>query len=421
VPRFEPFAGLRYDPSLDLDRLIAPPYDVVGPAERAELAGRHRANAIHIELPEADRPLGLGPYENAARLLDSWRSTGLLCTDASRSLYRYRMTLPGGPAGAGAGASATLGGEGGGAAATGQGRSTTGVIGALGLEPPGNDVLPHEQTMSKDETDRLELIRATRANLSPIWGLSLTEGLGELCAPEGDPTAKATDDSGVFHELWVVDDPATIEALCLAVSATPVVLADGHHRYSVARRYRDEERAAHDGIAGSYDLVMALVVELEEGGLRVGPIHRALTGTPGREDLLDAVRKLFEVVDAGPNDPALLSAVTTSHALAMVSKDRIWLLTPRPEAYEAADSDLDSSFVALLLEALPGASSSHFHTAREATDAVERGDAEVALLVRPVTVEQIREWARARRLMPPKSTYFFPKPRTGMVYRSLEA
>ena len=130
---------------------------------------------------------------------------------------------------------------------------------------------------------------------------------------------------------------------------------------------------------------------------------------------------MFEVVDAGPNDEALLSAVTSSHALAMVAKDRIWLLTPRPETYEAADSDLDSSFVALLLDALPGTTSSHFHTAREATEAVERGEAEVALLVRPVTVEQIREWARARRLMPPKSTYFFPKPRTGMVYRSLEA
>jgi uncharacterized protein (DUF1015 family) len=396
VPRFEPFAGLRYDLSLDLGRLIAPPYDVVGHVERAELAGRNRANAIHIELPEADRPSGLGPYEHAAKLLEGWRSEGLVATEPTRALYRYRMTLPGGAG------------------------STTGVIGALGLEPPGDEVLPHEQTISKDETDRLELIRATHANLSPIWGLSLTDGLGELCEPEGPPTSRATDDTGVLHELWVVDDTATIEALCLAVSASPVVLADGHHRYSVARRYRDEERAAHDGVSGSYDLVMALIVELEGGGLRVGPIHRALSGVPGREELLEAARSLFEVVDAGPNEPALLSAVTSSHALAMVSKDKIWLLTPRQETYEAANSDLDSSFVALLLDRLPGATSGHFHTASEATDAVERGDAEVALLVRPVTVEQIREWARARRLMPPKSTYFYPKPRTGMVYRSLE-
>jgi len=397
VPRFEPFSGLRYDAALDLDRLIAPPYDVVGPAQRAELASRHRANAIHVELPEADRSLALNPYENAARLLKNWQSEGLLARETKPALYRYRMTVPEG------------------------GHSTTGVIGALGIEPPGDEVLPHEQTIAKDETDRMELVRATRANLSPIWGLSLTDGLSKLIEPDTRAKAAAKDDDGVLHELWVVDDPAAIEAICLAVAASPVVLADGHHRYSVARKYRDESRAAQDGLAGSYDFVMALIVELEEGGLRVGPIHRALSGTPGPSEVLDAVRTWFEVVDAGPIDEALLSAVTSSQALAMVTTDRIWLLTPRPEAYEATNSDLDSSLVAQLLQELPEATSMHFHTWHEAVDAVRSGDADVALLVRPVTVGQIREWAHGRRLMPPKSTYFYPKPRTGMVYRSLEA
>ena len=166
---------------------------------------------------------------------------------------------------------------------------------------------------------------------------------------------------------------------------------------------------------------MALVVELEEGGLDVGPIHRALSGTPGRDAVLETVRKWFDVVDAGQPDDSVLSAVTSSNALAMVSKGGIWLLTPRPEAYEAANSDLDSSLVALVTDAMPGTTSMHFHTAGEAVHAVRRGDAEVALLVRPVTVDQIRQWARERRLMPPKSTFFYPKPRTGMVYRSLES
>jgi uncharacterized protein (DUF1015 family) len=198
------------------------------------------------------------------------------------------------------------------------------------------------------------------------------------------------------------------------------VLADGHHRYRTALKYRDEQRNAHDGVGGPYDLVMALVVELEEGGLEVGPIHRALSGTPGLEAVLETVRNWFDVVDAGRLDDAVLSAVTSSNALAMVANDGIWLLTPRPEAYEAANSDLDSSLVALVTDALPGAVSMHFHTSGEAIDAVKRGDAGVALLVRPVTVAQIRQWARDRRLMPPKSTFFYPKPRTGMVYRTLE-
>src|ERR1700723_4774545 len=114
MPRFEPFAGLRYDPVLDLDRLVAPPYDVVGPDERAALAQRHRANAIHIELPVADRTLKLDPYGNAARLLRDWRSDGVLIQDPVPSLYRYRMTPR-------------------------AGRPTTGVIGALGIQPPGDD------------------------------------------------------------------------------------------------------------------------------------------------------------------------------------------------------------------------------------------------------------------------------------------
>ena len=141
------------------------------------------------------------------------------------------------------------------------------------------------------------------------------------------------------------------------------MLADGHHRYRTALKYRDEQRDAHDGVAGPYDLVMALVVELEEGGLDVGPIHRALSGTPGLDSVLETVRKWFDVVDAGQPDDSVLSAVTSSNALAMVSKGGIWLLTPRPEAYEAANSDLDSSLVALVTDAMPGTTSMHFHTA----------------------------------------------------------
>jgi uncharacterized protein (DUF1015 family) len=395
MPRFEPFAGLRYDPVLDLDRLVAPPYDVVGPDERAILAGRHRANAIHIELPEADRALGLDMYGNARRLLDDWLSDGVLLREPAPALYRYRMTPSGG-------------------------RPTTGVIGALGIEPPGDEVLPHEQTMAKDETDRLELIRATSTNLSPIWGLSLTEGLSALCEPEGMPNGSATDDAGVLHEIWVVDDPAGIEALCLAVSASPVVLADGHHRYSVARRYRDEQTVAHDGLAGPYDFVMALIVELEEGGLDVGPIHRVLRGAPDRDSLLEIVETWFDVIDAGAPDPAVLSAVSSSGAFAMVAADNVWLLTPRPEAYEASNSDLDSSLVALVTDRMPGVTVTYVHDWEDAVAAVGHGGSEIAILVRSVTVAQIRHWARARRLMPPKSTFFYPKPRTGMVYRHLD-
>ncbi len=218
MPRFRPFAGLRYDRSVPLDKVIAPPYDVVGPEERARLAHRHTANAIHVELPVQDAHAGLDKYRSAARIFSTWRDEGLLVPDAP-AFYAYRMTVPGGG-------------------------STTGVIGALGCEAPGGDILPHEQTIPKDKSDRLELLRACRANLSPIWGLSLSQGLAAVYEPEGAPGGEAVDDDGVTHALWVLDAPEVVEAVTSAVESAPVVIADGHHRYETALTYQAERRAA---------------------------------------------------------------------------------------------------------------------------------------------------------------------------------
>jgi uncharacterized protein (DUF1015 family) len=164
VPRFEPFAGLRYDPAIPLDKVIAPPYDIVDPGERARLADRHLANAIHVELPVDDPRTGLDRYQSAAAHLVRWTEDGVLQRDAAPAFYAYRMTVPGGG-------------------------TTTGVIGALGCDPAGADVLPHEQTMPKDTTDRLDLLRACRTNISPIWGLSLSGGLSKTFEPDGPPAA----------------------------------------------------------------------------------------------------------------------------------------------------------------------------------------------------------------------------------------
>ncbi|MHB8437996.1 MAG: DUF1015 family protein [Acidimicrobiales bacterium] len=395
MPRFEPFPGLRYDPSLALDALIAPPYDVVGPAERARLAARHPANAIHVELPVDDPATGNDRYHHAASLLGQWIEQGTLRRDEVPAFYGYRMTTP-------------------------DGDRVTGVLGALGCEDPGGDVLPHEQTIPKDRSDRLDLIRATRANLSPIWGLSLTTGLAKLYEQTGPAHATATDDDGIGHELWVLDDPGTIETIRDAVAASPVVIADGHHRYEVARTYQAEQRQEHGGDAGGADFVMALVVELAPDQLSVWPIHRLISGVPSSADLVDAFREYFNVVAAGPADESVLAATVQSQALAMVVDDEVWLLTPHDGAYARADSDLDSSVVAMAVQSLAGASISYHHDWRTVVDATKTGAAGAAVLMRPVTVDQIGAWAHARKRMPPKSTFFHPKPRTGMLYRRLD-
>lgn len=387
MPRFDPFPGLRYGPQVPLDRVIAPPYDIVGPDERAVLAARHPANAIHVELPVADRGADLDPYAHAAQLLESWIADGTLQRDRIPAFYGYRMTSP-------------------------TGQSTTGVIGALGLEGPGGDVLPHEQTIPKDRTDRLELLRATRANLSPIWGLSLTDGLSSALTLGSTPDGAALDDEGVRHELWTVDDPVRIEAVRGAVESSPVVLADGHHRYETALAYDAE---SPDGAPGA---VMALVVELVEDQVSVGPIHRAVIGVPAGTDVLGAFGAWFDLDPEGPASDGTLAPLADSDTPALVYGDKAWRLQARPEAYEAAGSDLDASVVAMTVDAM-GATTSHRHTWAEAVGDVRSGSADAAVLMRPVTVQQIATWARDRRRMPPKSTYFFPKPRTGMVFRTL--
>jgi uncharacterized protein (DUF1015 family) len=165
---------------------------------------------------------------------------------------------------------------------------------------------------------------------------------------------------------------------------------------------------------------MAFVVELSEDQLSVGPIHRTLSGLPADLDLAATFGQWFDTVHVGPADETLVDAVADSEALALVTTDDVWLLTPREETYTEAGSDLDSSLIALVVDQIPGVTTSYHHDWHTAIAAVNAGEAGAAVLIRPVTVGQIGEWAHAHRRMPPKSTYFHPKPRTGMVFRSVD-
>ncbi len=233
-------------------------------------------------------------------------------------------------------------------------------------------------------------------------------------SPRPSTTTGSSTPCGCFHAPEVVDE------ITAAVESAPVVIADGHHRYETALTYQAERRAAQGGDPGDYDLVMALVVELAEGQLSVGPIHRTISGVPAGVDLAELFGRWFDIVHAGPADHQLVESVAGSGALALVTDRHVSLLTPREQTYAEAGSDLDSSLVALALDAVPGAEVRYVHDWRSALADVSSGAAQAALLLRPVTVDQISEWAHARRRMPPKSTYFHPKPRTGMVFRSVE-
>ncbi len=399
MPRFEAFAGLRYDPNLaPIGQVMAPPYDVITSAERNHLAARNPANSVYVELPQGDLPGGRDRYAVATELFTRWQAEGILVPDPGPCLYPYRMTDR-------------------------NGRTTTGVLGALGLAAPGedSDILPHEQTMPKPKSDRLDLLRATRANLSPIWGLSMTPGLTANFDPtDDDPVADAYDDDGVRHELWVLNDLDTIGAVSEAIAASPVIVADGHHRYETARTYQAECRANNGDQAGPHDLILAFIVELAEEQLTVGAIHRTISGLPFDTDLVAALSEHFDVVRAGEPDDRTLNALSESNSLAMITEGGAYMLLPHEAAYEEAGNDLDSSLIEAALTHLPPHEVQHRHSVTEVSQALADDSAQAGFLLRPVTVGQIEEWANERRRMPPKTTYFSPKPRTGMVFRSLD-
>jgi uncharacterized protein (DUF1015 family) len=398
VPRFEPFRGLRYDPErVDLSAVTAPPYDVIDDDDRAELAARSPHNAVHVDLPleEGDRTR----YEVACRLLHAWQDEGVLVTDDEPAFYGYRLEYRD---------------------EQGRERHTAGILGALELSPPGEgDILPHEHTTPKARSDRLEMLRSCHANLSPIWGLSLAGGLSAHCRFDGPPLATAVDEQGVGHHLWRVTDPAAVKAIAAAVGSAPVVIADGHHRYETSLAYRDELRA--EGRAeGPHDLVMTFVVELTEDELAVGPIHRALSGLPAGADIAGTLGQFFELEETSAPGPDLPARMDTAGALALVLPGpQTWLLRPRPDAFPDT-ADLDSSRLDLARAALPDHDVVYQHGVDNVVRLVERGAAQAAVLLRPTTVDQIARTAHARDRMPPKSTYFYPKLRTGLLFRSLD-
>ncbi|MGO9558039.1 MAG: DUF1015 family protein [Acidimicrobiales bacterium] len=397
MARLAAFRGTTYNIAIvDPGDVVAPPYDVVGPAERAELAARSPYNSILVELPED--PGGGDKYEHAAELWRAWHEDRAVEIAGDPELYVYRMTFT---------------------EEDGSTRTTTGVLGALGLDPDhSGEVLPHEQTISKDKHDRLSLLRAARTNFSPIWGLSLAAGLSELCdavALKSGESIRAVDDAGTVHECWATSDTDLIGQITALIGSKPVLIADGHHRYETACAYFVDDPASPGA-----DAVLALVVELTESELAVQAIHRLVTGVDP-ERLVSQLEPSFEVTP-GPRDPiALRDEMVKVGALGLLTPGGTHLLTPRPSLLHVGDDDLDSTRLERAFKSVPGAQVTYQHGVLKVARFVAEGQAAAAVLLRPVSVQQIEAIAYGGRRMPPKSTFFYPKPRTGVVFRELDA
>ena len=397
MPRFEPFPAVRYNTErVDPADVLAPPYDVIGPEDLGRLEARSPYNVVHIDLARDDGPLNR--YETARCRLDEWRRDGILTVDEEPAFYVYRMGWHDDD---------------------GQPRQTSGVVGALELDPArSGQVLPHERTMAKPMDDRLRLMRACRANVSAIWALSLAQGLSALVQPDGPPVLRSTDDDGIHHRLWRLTAPAAVEAIRATVATAPVVIADGHHRYETALAYQAEQRAEHGDGPGSHDLVLTYVTELSDQELGVRPIHRLLSGLPDAFPLADALGASFTLEALGPAPDDLPGRMAQGGALGLVLPDEAFLLHPRPGAHRSSLTDSDA--VEAALAGLPSHAVGYHHDVGHVLALVEKGEAQAGVLLRPTTVDQIASAAREGRRLPQKTTFFHPKPRTGLVFRVLE-
>jgi uncharacterized protein (DUF1015 family) len=281
--------------------------------------------------------------------------------------------------------------------------------------------------MPKAKSDRLSLLRAMRVNVDPIWALSVGDGL-TAALQDAAPLCSCRDTDGVLHELGAIDDRDAIEEITRLVGSAPLVLADGHHRFETATNYRNELAAAGESVDGA-GAIMCFVVELEDDELCIAPIHR-LVDLPPATDLRGALADTFDITDAGAITPEGVEALETTMAetrgLGLVDRAGLALAVPRADArasalageHPAVAATAAAVVEAMVVPLLPGATWHYRHDATATAALVDKGVASAAILCTPVSVAQTRAAAVDRVRMPQKTTFFWPKPRTGMVFRA---
>ncbi len=412
----EPLRALHYnlDRTGGLQDVVAPPYDVIDAEQRAKLEARSPYNVVRIDLP-----VGNDPYGNAARLLAAWRDEGVIVQDERPALWAIEQDYTG---------------------PDGQIRRRTGFLARVRVEDYGpGRIRPHERTHPGPKEDRLNLTRATKANLSPIFSLyddPTGTATGVLAnATTAEPWGEATDEDGTVNRVWRIDDAKAITAIHDALANSELLIADGHHRYETARVYAEEI-----GGEGPHRYVLMCLVALEDPGLTVFPTHRLLKDlSPDQhEALANAIRRDFDLKRLESTDelvPDYGQPVSMGYIDAHFR--RPWMLTLNDQATaDAALSDhaapyrrLDTAVLeALILKGALGMTDEDIDHltglgyARDFDDAlrlVQNGDYDAAFFVAATPIEQVRAVAAAGESMPPKSTYFFPKVPTGLLFNPL--
>jgi uncharacterized protein (DUF1015 family) len=439
LARLRPFQAVLYNPQrVDLSRVVAPPYDVISPADQRRYYEQDPHNVVRLiagSVQPSDT-LDDNKYTRAAAFFRDWLAEGILRREANPRLYIYRHQFVD--------------------PINGESRSRLGIMGVVELEPFGRAVLPHEQTHARAKADRLSLTRAVIANLSPIFALyeDPQSAVAPIIAPalKDPPLLSITVEDGNHHTIWSLEGDRRFEQLAEIFDASTLYIADGHHRYETALNFRKYQRQQHPAAAAdaAFNYVLMLLVDVRDPGLTILPTHRILHDLD-RFDAAQLLQRLSErhrVVPRGSRAELLaamqadVSSPTGAHRIG-VSLSKF----PSPfgggqgggfytidiDQAAAADpvSRLDVSVLHReILNRLLGLNQAEVEEERYLSysrdvDAVftrvETGTAQAAFLLRPPTVQDVVAVARAGQVMPQKSTYFFPKPASGIVFNPLDA
>jgi uncharacterized protein (DUF1015 family) len=417
-----PFQGIRYNPQrVDLARVVAPPYDVITPQDQRRYYEEDPQNVVRLiagDVRPSDSPDD-NKYTRAAGFFRAWLHSGVLEEESTPSLYLYRHEF----------------------VDPTDGRSLTrdGLLGVAELEPFGATVLPHERTHARAKADRLSLTRAVGANLSPVFALyeDPRSAVAAIIAPtlrEAPTMAISADDER--HTVWRVRGDDRFRDIARILEPSRLYIADGHHRYETALNYRNRQRLEHPEAPpdAAFNFVLMLLVDLNDPGLVILPTHRILQELSGFDGdaLLRRLGQRHAVVDR-KDRAALLAAMrepVVGHRIGMSVAGRS--VTIDVAGSQAADpvSNLDVSILhKQILEAELGVEESllaeerYLSYARDVDavlDRVESSQAQAAFLLRPPAVADVVAVARAGQVMPQKTTYFFPKPASGIVFNPLD-
>jgi uncharacterized protein (DUF1015 family) len=436
-----PFNGILYDPDkVDSADVTTPPYDVISPAEQAAFYERHPNNVIRLILGRAETADTVrdNPHTRSAAYFRQWMSQGILRQDDQPALYLKSITY----------------------LQAQKSFTRYGLIARIGLEPfEKRIVLPHEKTFSKVRSERLELMKATHCNYCPIFSLYPDEGkISDILERGIDKTAPIvdfSDDQGHRHRLWRICDPEIHARVGQAMQDKRLFIADGHHRYETALNFRKYLQDTDPGFSEHHpaNYVMMYLCSMSDPGLMILPAHRLLRAVDASavQQALEDSRRYFDIAEFPLSEQdrhavrqRFLSALGEETGRACIGlytrhSPLCYLLTLKPGVMDSLFRDeLDASlrrldvtvltrlvFMKILgfdrqrldNEQLIGYAS----TADKAWQAVDSGDYDAAFLLNPTRIEQVEEVARKGLIMPRKSTYFYPKVRSGIVMNTLSA